>query len=111
LYRYDHGETTTMTLEREGLFDVSVHKILLESELLPETIFECLLNIPGTSFTMKEDSMYLRGKGIHNFKHSPNATLLGCPFIRHIFFIRIMNIFDLLFEYSNNIQIFILLNK
>jgi hypothetical protein len=38
-------------------------------------------------------------------------TWLGCPFIRHIFFIRIMNIFDLLFEYSNNIRIFILLNK
>jgi hypothetical protein len=36
---------------------------------------------------------------------------LGCPFIRHIIFIRIMNIFDLLFEYSNNIRIFILLNK
>jgi hypothetical protein len=26
---------------------------------------------------------------------------LGCPFIRHIFFIRIMNNFGLLFEYSN----------
>jgi hypothetical protein len=36
---------------------------------------------------------------------------LGCPFIRHIFFILIMNIFDLLFEYSNNIRIFILLYK
>jgi hypothetical protein len=36
---------------------------------------------------------------------------VGCPFIRHIFFIRIMNIFDLLFEYSNNIRIFILLKK
>jgi hypothetical protein len=40
-----------------------------------------------------------------------NDRYVGCPFIRHIFFIRIMNIFDLLFEYSNNIRIFILLNK
>jgi hypothetical protein len=39
------------------------------------------------------------------------GIVLGCPFIRHIFFIRIMNIFDLLFEYSNNIRIFILLYK
>jgi hypothetical protein len=31
--------------------------------------------------------------------------------ICHIFFIRIMNNFGLLFEYSNNIRIFILLNK
>jgi hypothetical protein len=36
---------------------------------------------------------------------------LGWANIRHIFFIRIMNLFELLFEYSNNIQIFILLNK
>jgi hypothetical protein len=30
---------------------------------------------------------------------------------KHIFFIRIMNNFGLLFEYSNNIRILILLNK
>lgn len=53
-----------MTLEREGLFDVSVHKSLLESDLQPETIFECLLTIPGTSFTAKADSMYLKGQGM-----------------------------------------------
>jgi hypothetical protein len=48
-----------------------------------------------------------------NTATNPNLSwpALGCPFIRHIFFIRIMNIFDLLFEYSNNIRIFILLNK
>jgi hypothetical protein len=38
---------------------------------------------------------------------SRSTPTLGCPFIRHILFIRIMNIFDLLFEYSNNIRIFI----
>ena len=52
-----------MTLERNGLFDVSVHKILMESDLQPETIFECLLTIPGTSFSAKADSMYLKGQG------------------------------------------------
>ena len=52
-----------MTLERNGLFDVSVHKILMESDLQPETIFECLLSIPGTSFSAKADSMYLKGQG------------------------------------------------
>ena len=54
-----------MTLEREGLYDVSVHKILLESELKAETIFECLLTIPGTSFSAKADNVYVKGqKGI-----------------------------------------------
>jgi hypothetical protein len=42
---------------------------------------------------------------------SEESSEVGCPFIRHIFLIRIMNIFDLLFEYTNNIRIFILLNK
>ena len=58
-----HGDTTTMTLERDGLFDMSVHKILVEADLQPETIFQCLLTIPGTSFTAKADSMYLKGQG------------------------------------------------
>ena len=40
--RFDRSETTTMTLERNGLFDVSVHKILMESDLQPETIFESI---------------------------------------------------------------------
>jgi len=63
-YRHDRGETTTMTLEREGLYDVSVHKILLESELKAETIFECLLTIPGTSFSRKADNVYVKGQKV-----------------------------------------------
>ena len=63
-FRFDRGETTTMTLERDGLFDVSVHKILVEADLQPETIFQCLLAIPGTSFSAKADSMYLKGHGL-----------------------------------------------
>ena len=67
-----------MTLERDGLFDVSVHKILVEAELQPETIFQCLLAIPGTSFSAKADSMYLKGQGLKAFWSSttiiPNST-------------------------------------
>jgi hypothetical protein len=49
----------------------------------------------------------------HDSRKKPNIGWngVGWAIIRHIFFIRIMNIFDLLFEYSNNIRIFILLNK
>jgi hypothetical protein len=39
------------------------------------------------------------------------GSAVGWANIRHILFIRIMNNFGLLFEYSNNIRIFILLNK
>jgi hypothetical protein len=40
----------------------------------------------------------------------PRACRYRVSIYSSYFFIRIMNIFDLLFEYSNNIRIFILLN-
>ena len=52
-----------MTIEREGLFDVSVHRILSEEHLKPETVFGCLVTIPGTSYSVKEETMYFPGKG------------------------------------------------
>ena len=42
-----------MTLKRDGLFDVLVHKILVEANLQPETIFQCSLAIPGMTFSAK----------------------------------------------------------
>jgi len=74
-YRFDRGETTTMTLERDGLFDVSVHKILVEADLQPETTFQCLLAIPGTSFSVKADSMYLKGQVSYQVRASSGQSL------------------------------------
>ena len=79
--RFDRSETTTMTLERNGLFDVSVHKILMESDLQPETIFECLLTIPGTSFSAKADSMYLKGQGKETKPHSSSKSFLLANYV------------------------------
>ena len=59
----DNVETTTLMVERDGLYDVSVHKMLSESELRPETVFECELSIPGTSYVAREETMYFPGKG------------------------------------------------
>ena len=61
--KQDNIETTTLMVERDGLYDVSVHKMLSESELKPETVFECLLTIPGTSYAIREETMYFPGKG------------------------------------------------
>ena len=52
-----------MTIERDGLFDISVTKILKEVLLEPETIFQCLLTIPGSHFQRREETMYFPGKG------------------------------------------------
>ena len=61
--RDQRGETTTLTIERDGLFDISVTKILTENLLEPETIFQCFLTIPGTNFDRREETMYFPGKG------------------------------------------------
>ena len=63
--KQDQVETTTLMVERDGLYDVSVHKMLSESELKPETVFECLLTIPGTGYAAREETMYFPGKGNH----------------------------------------------
>ena len=55
--------TTTLTMERRGLFDVSVYKILEEDALRRETVFGCEVSIPGTSYRIREETMYFPGKG------------------------------------------------
>ena len=60
---HERGETTTLTVEKDGLFDVAVNKILSVERLKPETTFQCLLTIPGTSFSVREETMYFPGKG------------------------------------------------
>ena len=37
---------------------------MLEVEQLqPETVFQCLLRIPGTQYSVREETMYFPGKG------------------------------------------------
>ena len=59
----DNTVTTTLTVERDGLYDVTVHKLLKEEDLSPETVFKCVLAIPETSYSIKEETMYFPGKG------------------------------------------------
>ena len=69
---HERGETTTLTVEKDGLFDVSVNKMLDVDQLQPETVFQCLLRIPGTQFSVREETMYFPGKGkfmrIHRYR-------------------------------------------
>jgi hypothetical protein len=64
----ERGETTTLTVERRGLFDVSVYKILDEDDLRKETVFGCEVAIPSTSYTIREETMYFPGKGKQGIK-------------------------------------------
>ena len=79
LRRDQRGETTTLTIEREGLFDISVTKILKEALLQPEAIFQCLLTIPETTFIRREETMYFPGKGKPYFNRK-NLLKITKPF-------------------------------
>ena len=60
------GQTTTVSKKRDnGLYDVSLFKTLSEEDLRPETVFGCVLTIPGTDYSIKEETMYFPGKGIY----------------------------------------------
>jgi len=61
----ERGVTTTLTMERRGLFDVSVYKILEEDALRRETVFGCEVSIPGTSYRIREETMYFPGKVLY----------------------------------------------
>lgn len=84
--RDQRGETTTLTIERDGLFDISVTKILKEALLQPETIFQCFLEISGTKFSRREETMYFPGKvlpqitssGSSNSQNRISLTFLLC---------------------------------
>lgn len=73
----DHGETTTLTVESEGRFDVSVHKILSEDLLKPETVFGCLVTIPGTSYSVKEETMYFPGQVLYQITAGKSPLNFG----------------------------------
>ena len=51
------------TVEKEGLFDVSVNKLLSVEQLQPETVFQCFLTIPGTQYSVREETMYFPDRG------------------------------------------------
>ena len=71
--------TTTLTMERRGLFDVSVYKILEEDALRRETVFGCEVSIPGTSYRIREETMYFPGKGemTLRFRSTTSTTCSG----------------------------------
>jgi len=69
------GQTTTVSKKKEnGLFDVSVFKTLSEEELRPETVFGCVLTIPGTEYSIKEETMYFPGKVAYQVKAGSSSS-------------------------------------
>jgi len=58
-----NGDEVTKTTVRRGLdYDVTVHRLIPPTDLPPETIFSCAMEIPNTRFSLREETMYFPGK-------------------------------------------------
>ena len=44
-------------------YDIVVHRLVDHSDLPPETVFGCVLTIPGTSYEIREESIYRHYSG------------------------------------------------
>ena len=58
--RSRQSDVTTTTVRRGLMYDVSVNTSLATALLSLQTVFSCTMTIPGTQFSLKEDTMYLR---------------------------------------------------
>ena len=52
-------KTTTTTVHRGITYDVTVNGIIPLSSLSLETVFSCSMEIPGTQFSLKKNTMYM----------------------------------------------------
>ena len=52
-------DSTTTTVHRGMTYDVTVNGIIPVSFLSLETAFSCSMEIPGTQFSLKKDTMYM----------------------------------------------------
>jgi hypothetical protein len=59
IFRSPKMETTTTTVHRGITYDVTVNGAIPLSSLSLETVFSCSMEIPGTQFSLKKDTMYM----------------------------------------------------
>ena len=59
IFRFPKMETTTTTVHRGITYDVTVNGMIPLSSLSLETVFSCSMEIPGTQFSLKKDTMYM----------------------------------------------------
>jgi hypothetical protein len=54
----DSEASLTEAEQSHGAYDIVVHRLIDHADLPSETIFGCVLTIPGTSYRVREESIY-----------------------------------------------------
>ena len=69
----EFDDSEAQVLEFNNRYDIVVHRRVNHSEIPPETVFGCVLRIPGTDYEIREESIYKHrhGRKCQFFAFSP----------------------------------------
>ena len=78
LYYSEFDDSEAQVVEYNNRYDIIVHRRVNHSEIPPETVFGCVLRIPGTDYEIREESIYKHrhGKRKKNFSTSSQLSML-----------------------------------
>ena len=74
----DSEASLTEAEQSHGAYDIVVHRLIDHADLPSETIFGCVLTIPGTSYRVREESIY-RHRGGSKSRHISLYFFYKCP--------------------------------
>jgi len=82
LFEFDDSEAIVEESERTSTnsqtgYDIVVHRLVDHSDLPPETVFGCVLTIPGTTYEIREESIYRHRNG--RYSHHLMASSGSVP--------------------------------
>ena len=63
VFRSEFDDSEAQVLEFNNRYDIVVHRRVNHSEIPPETVFGCVLRIPGTDYEIREESIYKHRHG------------------------------------------------
>ena len=63
----EFDDSEAQVVEYNNRYDIIVHRRVNHSEIPPETVFGCVLRIPGTDYEIREESIYKHRHGKRKF--------------------------------------------
>lgn len=66
-YYSEFDDSEAQVVEYNNRYDIIVHRRVNHSEIPPETVFGCVLRIPGTDYEIREESIYKHRHGKRKF--------------------------------------------
>lgn len=72
--QYEFDDSEAQVVEYNNRYDIIVHRRVNHSEIPPETVFGCVLRIPGTDYEIREESIYKHRHGKRYSHHMASRS-------------------------------------